>query len=455
MKKEETPSFISLKLPQLLRYALFSIAVAYLVIYLWMVYYRIRYPFDLEWIEGGMVNQVQRLMHGQSMYVAPSINYVPFLYPPVYFYFSALASLIFGTGLFPLRLVSFLASLVSFTTIFLIVRAETKNGWAAILIHRFICSSFSCDRRLAGYCQGGLAFSGFMVVIHIFRQGQEISGVCRAGRLTGCAGIPDQTDRPDRMCARSGLPLLVQLEICADLPCRGNPDHWHNHPGDEPRQRRLVQLLCFWAALAANGMAAAGIYYLLERRPAGPFTACDPFRHILPGRPAKAGSTLLFQWLSILTGALAGSFITRVKIGGYDNVLLPAYAVLSILFGLGLGGLLQLIKQLPDDYQGQVGGIDPGCLPDPTGDTTLQSICPDSNQGRPAGGQPAGQNSFRSERDGLSPRSQFFAGPGRQGDLCQQFRHLGCFTGETADNRQGTCWRQISLMRSASRASMR
>ena len=116
MSKEETASFINRKLPGLLRLALFSITAAYLVIYLWMVFYRIRYPFDLEWIEGGMVNQVQRLLHGQSMYVAPGIDFVPFLYPPVYFYFSALPALLFGIGLFPLRLVSFLASLVSFTT---------------------------------------------------------------------------------------------------------------------------------------------------------------------------------------------------------------------------------------------------------------------------------------------------------------------------------------------------
>jgi len=93
-------------------------AVAYLVVYLWMAYQRLRYPFELEWIEGGMVDQVQRLIHGQSMYVAPGLNYVPFLYPPLYFYFSAAASLLFGAGLFPLRLVSFISSLVSFTVIF-------------------------------------------------------------------------------------------------------------------------------------------------------------------------------------------------------------------------------------------------------------------------------------------------------------------------------------------------
>ena len=73
----------------------------------------------------------------------------------------------------------------------------------------------------------------------------------------------------------------------------------------------------------------------------------------LIGRPKQERNTL-YLWLSILTGALAGSFLTRVKIGGYDNVLFPLYAVLSILFGLGLAGLLKGIQQLQADTRGRL-----------------------------------------------------------------------------------------------------
>jgi hypothetical protein len=61
-----------------------------------------------------------------------------------------------------------------------------------------------------------------------------------------------------------------------------------------------------------------------------------------------------YQWLSILAGALAGTFVTRVKIGGYDNVLLPTYAIFSILFGLGLNGLLNIIAQVSAEHRGRV-----------------------------------------------------------------------------------------------------
>jgi hypothetical protein len=49
----------------------------------------------------------------------------------------------------------------------------------------------------------------------------------------------------------------------------------------------------------------------------------------------------------ILAGALASSFLTRVKIGGYDNVLLPMAAILALLFGLGLQASLAAIGRLP------------------------------------------------------------------------------------------------------------
>jgi hypothetical protein len=76
----------------------------------------------------------------------------------------------------------------------------------------------------------------------------------------------------------------------------------------------------------------------------------------LAGRP-KRDRLMLMQWLAILIGALAGTFITRVKIGGYDNVLLPAYAVISILFGLGLSELCKITGQLHVDFRGRLAGL--------------------------------------------------------------------------------------------------
>jgi 4-amino-4-deoxy-L-arabinose transferase-like glycosyltransferase len=363
MKKEATAAFISLKLPQILRYTLFSITAAYLIIYLWMAFQRLRYPFDLEWIEGGLVNQVQRLLQGQRMYVAPDINFVPFLYPPVYFYFSALAALLFGIGFFPLRLVSFIASLVSFTTIFLIVRAETKNGWAAILSAGLFAATFRVTGAWLDIARvDSLFLALWLVFIYVVRGGKSLGGAVLAGVLAALAYLTKQT------ALITCVPVLVYLFWC----------DWK------------YALACLAAATLTVGVttlvmnhASAGwygyyVFGLLSQQTEWlpqeflSFWKDDLLVHLpvailiatffLLGRP-KPERLSLWQWLSILAGGLAGSFITRVKIGGFENVLLPAYAVLSILFGLGLGGMLRSIKPLQADTRGRLEGmIHTACL---------------------------------------------------------------------------------------------
>jgi hypothetical protein len=351
MKKEETSSFINLKLPQILRVALFSVAVAYLVIYLWMVYYRIRYPFDLEWIEGGMVNQVQRLIYGQGMYVAPTINYVPFLYPPLYFYFSALAALIFGIGLFPLRLVSVLASLVSFTTIFLIVRNETKNWWVALLSTGLFAATFRVTGAWLDVARVDSLFLALWLLFVYFIRGRKSAGIAVfTGILAALAYLTKQT------ALIACVPILVYLFWCNwkfALICLGTA-------------ALTIGITTLAMNFASAGWYSYYVFGLLSQQTEWlpqefiTFWKDDLLVHLplailfaaffFIGRPKQDRLNIL-QWLSILTGALAGSFITRVKTGGYDNVLLPAYAVLSILFGLGLGGMLEFIKQSRDDYK--------------------------------------------------------------------------------------------------------
>jgi hypothetical protein len=45
---------------------------------------RYAYPYDLEWMEGGMLVHAQRLLDGHGIYVAPSVDFIPYLYTPLY-----------------------------------------------------------------------------------------------------------------------------------------------------------------------------------------------------------------------------------------------------------------------------------------------------------------------------------------------------------------------------------
>ncbi len=45
---------------------------------------RFSYPYDLEWMEGGMLQHAQRIRDGVGIYVPPSVDFIPYLYTPLY-----------------------------------------------------------------------------------------------------------------------------------------------------------------------------------------------------------------------------------------------------------------------------------------------------------------------------------------------------------------------------------
>lgn len=53
---------------------------------------RLTYPFELEWMEGAMADHSHRVATGQALYCAPTSEHVPFLYAPLLFWLGGLAS---------------------------------------------------------------------------------------------------------------------------------------------------------------------------------------------------------------------------------------------------------------------------------------------------------------------------------------------------------------------------
>lgn len=71
-------------LPRLLAGLVALAALAGLLTLGWVIARRITYPYDLEWMEGGMLCHALRLLHGQPIYAAPSVDFIPHLYTPLY-----------------------------------------------------------------------------------------------------------------------------------------------------------------------------------------------------------------------------------------------------------------------------------------------------------------------------------------------------------------------------------
>ena len=71
---------------------------------------RAAYPYQIEWLEGGAVEHVRRILQGRALYPAPSVDFVAYPYPPLYFLLSAGVAFLTGVGYLPLRIVSIIAS---------------------------------------------------------------------------------------------------------------------------------------------------------------------------------------------------------------------------------------------------------------------------------------------------------------------------------------------------------
>src|ERR1700678_2761250 len=50
---------------------------------------RLRYPYELEQLEGYNFLSALRVFRGQTLYPRPSLEFVPYMYPPGYFYVCA------------------------------------------------------------------------------------------------------------------------------------------------------------------------------------------------------------------------------------------------------------------------------------------------------------------------------------------------------------------------------
>lgn len=110
-----------------------SFCFAFIAVDLFVIFSRMFYPYQLEWMEGVALVQVNRLLSGKALYVPPSIDFVPLIYPPLYFYVSAGVAKIIGLGFGALRLVSLLSSVMCAAIAYLAVKEKTNSKFAACL----------------------------------------------------------------------------------------------------------------------------------------------------------------------------------------------------------------------------------------------------------------------------------------------------------------------------------
>jgi hypothetical protein len=94
---------------------------------------RVLYPYDLDFIEDSMLMQARQVTLGKPVYVAPNGDYVSQVYMPLYTLLGGGLLALFGVSLWPLRLLSLAATLVTAGVVYLISRRESGNRLLALV----------------------------------------------------------------------------------------------------------------------------------------------------------------------------------------------------------------------------------------------------------------------------------------------------------------------------------
>jgi hypothetical protein len=118
------------------------VSIGYILLFAGLSALRSVYPYELEWIEGASVDEINWIVQGKPLYGEPSISFIPSMKTPLFFYFSAGLAKIFGVGFFAPRLLSIIASLGIFCIVYLIV-VNSEAGFAAgILAAGLVAAAF-------------------------------------------------------------------------------------------------------------------------------------------------------------------------------------------------------------------------------------------------------------------------------------------------------------------------
>jgi len=336
-------------LPSALRWAVAGAAILFIGVYLFVAYRRMVYPFDLERLEGSAVGQVDRVLHGQPLFMAPSLNYVPMVYTPVYFYVSALAAKLMGLGFAPLRLVSILSSLGCFALLYRFVHKETSSHYCSLVSVGLFAATF---RETGDWLELARTDSLYLFLLvlgaYLLRWKRHAGWLAIAGGCTALAFLTKQT---------ALIVILPMVIYAGSLGFR------------------------FFAAFAGTaGLLGAGGSALLHLRSGGwstfylfsltssfltmkghiiLFWINDIFR-VLPIAvafcvffflDAAHGKDCRGVWFYFCFGAgmLAASWLYSLNWGAYLNGRLPVYLFLCLATGLAAHRLLELLAAQAGD----------------------------------------------------------------------------------------------------------
>ena len=311
---------------------------------------RLSYPFDLEWMEGGSVDHVVRVLAGQPLYVAPQVTFIPYEYPPLYFWLSAAVARLTGVGYLPLRLVSLVSTLAVFWCLARLVLEETGRWLPGLLAAGLYAATFRASGAWFDLARvDSLLLALFLWGLVIIRTRRSQAGHVWAGLIWTAAFL---TKQPALAMAapvvlhevvfawRRGVWLAATLVLGVGLTS------WGLHLATDGWFTFYVWAYPFKHAFTDRAAWTFWTTDLLAPLPIATLAAVALLVRLGLQRQRSA-----WFWTAAAVGLIGAAFRSRLQSGGYDNVLMPAYAAVALLAAMLVHHEWAIAERAPEEQE--------------------------------------------------------------------------------------------------------
>jgi hypothetical protein len=315
--------------PRALWWLLLAASAAATLLFLFGVGQRLFYPFEVEWMEGALVDHASRIAEGLPLYCQPGPHHVPFLYAPLPFWLGGAAMAAGIDGLFAMRAIATASSIGAAMMIGHWVRRET-------------------GRVVPGLVASGMFFAGYGWLAwwyDLARNDMPFVLLCVATAYVQRHGGRHRW-LPAALLATAAF--LTKQSALMWLPAVGIGALCHD--------RRSA--LRFGTASAAGIVAAVGLmhvasdgwstfflfemprhhgwdlafvrlFWTIDMLPMLPMLALGIAGFAAQWRAGRRGEALYLAAFGC--GGIATSWFSRLHVGGFDNVLMYGFTAACVL----------------------------------------------------------------------------------------------------------------------------
>lgn len=297
---------------------------------------RLGHPYDLEWMEGGMLLHALRVMEGKPLYVVPSGDFIPFIYPPLYHWLlGGLGSLLGAVDYLPGRVLSLVGTMAGVWALVVALRKEGGSWPLSVAVGGLFLSTF--DETGAFFDL--VRIDGLLLALWAWALVAIRWGWLRVGGLLLVAAFATK-----HHAAAFGLPALIWLWRTEGRSAALRFAAWSVGPALAFTLGMLLEgdgmfLTYLLGVPAGHGVVAERLFLTAPKELAlglPVLTGGILAGLVVSWRRSGAGN---LYWAAQCLLALALACLMRGHVGGFKNVLIPGYWAVALAGGLGIVAL--------------------------------------------------------------------------------------------------------------------